>query len=217
MAENQSVHYEDTVVELYYAESAMKGFIAQNMVMFYIPRGIENFIGIMSVLVIKNTGLRKVSKQNLVNFTKLIYLDLSYNQIEILEHDLFIENKHLITIILNSNKIRVVEEKIFNFLNNLNFTDFRNNECYSGMADNKQKSALIIKEIEAVCLNYNLKLWNQICDASVQQAQINYQYLVFALIFVSVLVNAFNYLIVYRILPKIDSKNVSEVYSSVQS
>jgi len=164
LPENQSVIYENTTIELINIDNGMKGFIAEDLSIFYIPRGIEVYIKKLTILIIKNCGLRKVTKQNLEKFSELLYLDLSYNQIEILEHGLFQSNKYLTKIILNSNKIRVVEGNVFNILQNIDYLDFRNTDCYSGMQDKRHEIIFLVKQIETVCLNYNLKLWNHISN-----------------------------------------------------
>lgn len=164
LPENQSVIYENTTIELINTDNGMKGFIAEDLDMLYIPRGIEVYIKNLTILIIKNCGLRKVTKQNLEKFNELLYLDLSYNQIEILEHGLFQSNKYVTKIILKSNKIKVVEGNVFNILKNLNYLDFRNTDCYSGMQDKRREIIILVNQIETVCLNYNLKLWNHISN-----------------------------------------------------
>ncbi|XP_070504776.1 uncharacterized protein [Chironomus tepperi] len=160
----QSVHYENTQIGLKNAVGSLAGLIAEDVEMLYIPNGIEIFIKPLKLLSITKAKLRKITKQNFEKFDNLFYLDLSYNEIEILEDNLFRANKYLTTIILNSNRIKVVEANAFNSLSNLRSFDFRNNECYSNYSNESHNIAFLIKHIETVCLNYNLKLWNRISE-----------------------------------------------------
>ncbi|KAL7011235.1 hypothetical protein ACKWTF_014177 [Chironomus riparius] len=171
---SQSVYYENTTIMFRNTNNTdtIKGFIAEDMNMFYIPRGIENFIKKLSLLRVKNCGLRKVTRENLEKFDKLFHLDLSFNHIEILERDLFSANKFLQTIILNSNRIQVVEENVFNFLILLIHVEFRNNECYSGMSNDSQSTALLLEQIGTVCINYDEKFDNLTNDNAAMQKQI---------------------------------------------
>lgn len=114
---------------------------------FYIPKGITKMFK-PKVLQITNSKLKKVNTIDLEEFNTLNYLDLSGNEIEILESELFIHNTHLMTIMLNNNRITVIHGNPFKGLKKLQTLDLRDNYCFSDSATVKESvSELILRAV----------------------------------------------------------------------
>ena len=68
----------------------------QNLIRF--PSNAEKFFKIIQVITVKNATIKDISNEMLKDFSSLIYLDLSINQISVIPKDLFIYNQNIYTI-----------------------------------------------------------------------------------------------------------------------
>lgn len=117
----------------------------------FFPKGLENFIPIMKLLILTTCGLKEVTQQDLSPFMDLEDLDLSMNLIQSLEPGLFIYNPQLETILLYENLIMTVGADVFRSLRNLRRLTFGVNRCYSGQANNRLEVVKLIGEIRKKC------------------------------------------------------------------
>ncbi|KAL7012429.1 hypothetical protein ACKWTF_014847 [Chironomus riparius] len=85
--------------------------------------------------------MTEIHKEELAQYPNLQQLYLSTNEIEIIEPDLFINNRKLRLIYLNANKIRSVAPNVFDGLDKLVFLGFDANVCHSGIAENDFRRA----------------------------------------------------------------------------
>lgn len=79
---------------------------------------IKNFAPILTNLTIKNSQINDLAiLKNLIKFSKLLILDLSFNQIETIALpliDTFLSS--ILYLNLNNNKIRVIHFSLFNLI-----------------------------------------------------------------------------------------------------
>lgn len=95
------------------------------------PFGIDKYFPDLTILRIKHCKLRKVTAENLRGFTYLTYLELSNNNLIILEANLFKYNSKLKEIHLQFNFISFIDPNAFNGLKSLQKVDLSdNNNCY---------------------------------------------------------------------------------------
>jgi len=137
--------------------SSIRGLVAKNKEIFYLPPGQENFVWYTKAAIISNSKLRKISSDNLMSFKYLEYLDMSQNEIEILGPNLFQYNKNLKTLIFDGNRIQIIDPTIFRMLENLEYLGLDDNVCISNTANN-QNELNVIRIIEKKCWDDNLQL-----------------------------------------------------------
>ncbi|KAL7011223.1 hypothetical protein ACKWTF_014168 [Chironomus riparius] len=123
--------------------SKVSWFKAENQTIFYFPEGISTNFSHISHLTIKNSHLKTIGSSKLRNFKNLSYLDLSYNEILIIEPALFQYNDKLKDIRLNNNNIYYIHHDSFLALQNINFLDIMNNKCYSSIAESHEQAMSI--------------------------------------------------------------------------
>jgi len=127
----------------------IEGFVAFSKEIFYFPQGIEDVFKNLITLVIKNCQLKEINAQDLKNFNLLQYIDLSHNEIEILDKKAFNFGVSILTIILNNNRIKFVHQLAFKSISH-HYLDLRNNICISDKAtDGKVKE--LINSINIKC------------------------------------------------------------------
>lgn len=110
-----------------------QGFLIQNNEVYYFPKAVEISFKDLFNLIIRNSKLRKISPKNLSNFGFLKYLDLSYNEIERLEENIFANNRDLRIILLNNNRINFVHPTSFKSGHSYDHVNLLNNTCISNI------------------------------------------------------------------------------------
>lgn len=102
-------------------------WIADEVVEF-LPRGLRDFFPFLSNLVIRQCGLKEISKDDLIGLENLEFLDLSSNLLTSLPDDLFVHTQVLQWIDFHENKLRRFSSKLLEpTQQNLIFADFRKN------------------------------------------------------------------------------------------
>jgi hypothetical protein len=117
----------------------LRGFKADGKTINYLPKGIGKCCTEMEVLVIKASKLKDITSDNLRDFPNLVHLDLSYNEIRILERDLFQNNSKLVNIHLNNNKIFVIFPTVFDGQKGLKKLYLKNNACRPNSDDTNEQ------------------------------------------------------------------------------
>lgn len=130
-------------------------FSIVNKSIFYLPKRIEIFFPNLEFLEVIHSALKKITSENLKPFHKLKYLDLSCNNIQILESKLFQFNSKLEVLILNENEISTVDQSTFFSLFSLKFVGFLRNRCFSDMTKNCNEVQNIIESIKFSCSETN--------------------------------------------------------------
>ncbi|KAG5680010.1 hypothetical protein PVAND_009543 [Polypedilum vanderplanki] len=120
---------------------------ASNMKFF--PSNIENVFSNLIVIRIAASKLIHITNEDLKPFTKLKYLFLQYNLIEIIPKNLFIHNQELEVISLYYNKIQHIEKNAFSHLKKLRVLDLSGNTCNSfGYAQTRNAVLDSVEKIE---------------------------------------------------------------------
>jgi len=96
-------------------------------------------------------GLTEIHKEELAQYPNLKRLYLSGNELQVIEPNLFKNNRKLELIFLNSNKIKSVAYNVFDGLK-LTYLGFDKNVCYSGIVENDlEGSKELAKDIYKNC------------------------------------------------------------------
>lgn len=98
-------------------------------ILTFIPRNIGSLLNFLTILKIVNSNLTEIHQDDLKQFPRLIFLDLSFNQLKTIEADLFKFNPNLESIYLNNNKISHIHSHVFSYLNKLESLSLEFNEC----------------------------------------------------------------------------------------
>jgi len=133
----------------------INGFRAANKNIFYLPQFEEDTATSMQALSILNSQLKEVRQENLKPLVNLLILDLTANEIEKLDANLFRFNDDLKVIVLSKNRIRFIDPSTFSNLKNLESLQLKPNNCYSKSSKNKNEVLKIIEEIEEACNNFD--------------------------------------------------------------
>lgn len=129
----------------------IEGFKSYGESIYYLPY-FNNFDSLrMRYLSITNTKLKKISKTALGQLKNLNILDLSANEIESLDSNLFTENRYLQGIILTQNRINFVDLNSFNGLYDLEYLEILHNMCCSLKARTRAKILILANEIYNSC------------------------------------------------------------------
>jgi hypothetical protein len=129
-------------------------FDARKVTIKYFPRNLHTHFPNLHQIFIERK-LREITKEDLEPFPKLIYLYLSFNEIEIIEKDLFIYNPELKLVFLNENRIKYVDPNVFDNLSNLVYLGFDDNDCYSEIVENSRSGVRsLIENVKENCSKY---------------------------------------------------------------
>lgn len=102
----------------------------------FFPKKNEKFFPNIEKLAITQTGLRIITGDDLKPFEKLKTLDLSENQLEELDAELFAFNEKIEEVDLSGNKLKHLGVHFLKFAGNLKTIDMSENICVSGSAKN---------------------------------------------------------------------------------
>lgn len=130
---NVNIYKDNTTVTFKTPKPTAKGFRCEYQDMYFIPNGIDKAFPDLWYITIRHSNMMAVSSRNLQPFSKITYLDLSWNQLQYLPENLFKHNKNLTTLWLNDNRIILIHETAFSALTCYNFLNLNNNRCYSVM------------------------------------------------------------------------------------
>ncbi|KAL7011204.1 hypothetical protein ACKWTF_014156 [Chironomus riparius] len=152
MIDNVMIHHENMAINASNVDENLRinGFAAVDKEIFYFPKGIDKFAKFLSQLVIKNCSLKEITSNNLQKFKVLQYLDLSHNQLKVLDGDLFSMDATILYLILNDNKIKFVHYSAFKTSGHV-YLDFEDNDCFSKLADDGSKVTKLIEKLKAEC------------------------------------------------------------------
>ena len=134
------------------SNSHVAGFTAEDKNVQFFPRGLEQIFKNIKVICINKCQLKDVRQHDLKQFNQLQYLSLEYNDIEILEANLFKYNPELQLIRFHDNKLVHIDANVFNNLWKLVHLELRSNPCISLDANN-DRSAMqnIAEQLESKC------------------------------------------------------------------
>lgn len=124
-------------------------YIYQSPLCRFIPNGITNYFRNLTILVVAQTGLKSITKEDLKPFRYLRGLYLDKNELEVLEEDLFENNPKIQEVNFSENFIKHIAFNILEPLKNLKRADFFKNPCIDiGASDCEQVEILkcVLKE-----------------------------------------------------------------------
>lgn len=125
--------------------------------MNFFPVGLDTIFSESKTLAVESTQLMEIHQYDLKGFTKLEYLMIVKNLLEVLEKDLFKYNKELFYINMNENKLKRIDEKIFDDLTRLNFLHLLSNECIRMFGHGKNRVARIVNNVKEKCSTRKMK------------------------------------------------------------
>ncbi|KAL7011222.1 hypothetical protein ACKWTF_014167 [Chironomus riparius] len=133
-------------------DQPIQGLIAENKEIYYLPKTVDGIsLNAITMLKVINSSLREISSKVMKMLPNLKYLDLSWNDIAILEANLFQNNTKLSSIFLNNNKIFLIYPSTFNALSNLKVLNLENNLCINEKAQSNEKVKNIINLSRDIC------------------------------------------------------------------
>lgn len=116
----------------------------------FIPTGIEKFFPNVERIEISRSGLKNLTQNNLKNFSNLKFLNLTSNQLDHLDSDVFEFNDKIEEIDLSENNLKSIRVASLKVLTNLKKLDLSNNLCINETAENEvELKRLKIKLIES--------------------------------------------------------------------
>jgi len=128
----------------------------------YFPRGLEIYFKNLVVVRIDQCKLGEMHQNDLRPFTKLRLLKLTNNKIKVIEQGLFEFNKELIAIYLNNNEINQIHPNVFDKLNKLNEISLRRIKCLNLHASSPIGIKNMIVKIKTDCkITQNLTITEQ--------------------------------------------------------
>ncbi|XP_070491399.1 leucine-rich repeat-containing G-protein coupled receptor 4-like [Chironomus tepperi] len=140
------------------SNSDVAGFYSEDSsrIIEYFPRNLASFFTNIKMIFIRNGRIKEVQQSDLKPFPNLIYLALSYNDIEFLEDGLFAYNPELKVVRFSSNKIIHIGTQVFENLNNLAWLYLNGNNCISMYADNNQTAVKeVISQAKLKCFGFS--------------------------------------------------------------
>jgi len=144
------VYSNDSEIVISNPHQNVKAVLINQKETFFIPNGIDNFYPELRLLIIVLSKLTRIFARNFEHFPDLEYLNLNYNQIEILEENLFKFNQKLRFIFLNENRIKLIDPNAFKCLNNLKHLSLEDNLNFNttvvGQSSIKVFTKSIVKE-----------------------------------------------------------------------
>ncbi|XP_070509762.1 uncharacterized protein [Chironomus tepperi] len=122
-----------------------------NQIHFF-PRGLNNVFKRLKLIEFKDCGLLEIHKTDLMPLTRLEYLNLDNNEIQVIEDELFDLNPSMRYISFKNNKIFEVHPEVFDHLTKLRYLIMERNRCINMYAnDSPSQVKQVIQKIQQSC------------------------------------------------------------------
>jgi len=132
-------------------------FYARDKTINYFPSGLEKFFPNLKGIVISHSGLKEVHQSDLQPHSKLTYLSLPYNEIQIIDDDLFDSNLDMEMIFLQENQIFFIGSTTFDNLPGLVTLNLKENTCINKETKYNREAVMdIIKNVKNQCDNQEI-------------------------------------------------------------
>lgn len=158
---NLSVSHRNTPLEdleIYYVASSTRltnidihGFKIRGHDISYLPDKLENFIFDIEYFEVRNCGLREIKQKHLKAYTRLMYLNLFDNLLQVIEKDLFKHNLNLKIINLAQNMLVIVDANVFDHLKYLEILYMLYNSCIDRDGKGKTEIDILLKKVNEKC------------------------------------------------------------------
>jgi len=120
----------------------------------YFPSGLEVFFPNIKGIVIWYCKLKEVHQSDLKPYSKLTYLSLPNNDIQVIEEDLFANHPNMEMVLLSGNKIFHINPTVFDRLFGLVSLYLNDNVCISKNTENNRNVVLeMISSIKSQCIS----------------------------------------------------------------
>ncbi|CAG9811038.1 unnamed protein product [Chironomus riparius] len=120
----------------------------------YFPKGLEKFFTNLTGIVIWYSKLKEIHQDDLKAYTKLNYLFLSTNNIEIIEDGLFDFQPDIQVIKFEDSKIFHISSSVFDNLSKLTTLSLAGNSCTNLSSTNNRAGVLeVIKSVISTCIS----------------------------------------------------------------
>jgi gas vesicle protein len=141
------------------SNSDVAGFYSSgsSRVIEYFPRNLENIFTNLKMIWIWYGRLKEIQQSDLRPFSKLVRLNLEYNDIEFLEDGLFAYNPELAYVGFQSNKKIHIGSQVFDNLNKLSWLYLGGNTCINMNAGNNQTAVKEVISQARPCQQYSNK------------------------------------------------------------
>ncbi|KAL7013046.1 hypothetical protein ACKWTF_015173 [Chironomus riparius] len=118
----------------------------------FFPRGLNNVFKRLKMIEFKQCGLLEIHQSDLMHLTRLEYLDLDKNNIEVIEDGLFDFNPSMRFIFFSNNKIFEIHPEVFDHLTKLRYLYMERNQCINMNArDSLHGVKDVIKQFKLNC------------------------------------------------------------------
>ncbi|KAG5668966.1 hypothetical protein PVAND_016871 [Polypedilum vanderplanki] len=125
----------------------------------FMPKNLDQFFPNLKVIFISRSGLCEIHESDLRAFKSLVNLDLSYNDIKVIERNLFKYNEKLEVLVLKNNPLQHVHLNVFDHLRNLKY--FAVNGCWNGqVSNNKTAVKSIVHNLRENCYDREIAVEN---------------------------------------------------------
>lgn len=132
-------------------------FLSNITTLNYLPVNLKVVFPNLNVLSLIRADLKEIFEDDLTQFGEdLIVLEVPDNKLQSLDYDIFKNTPNIENLDLSANKIKYVQDGIFDSLRNLQFFNFVSNPCHSAWAiygDTHDEIDNLIKTIETKCKN----------------------------------------------------------------
>jgi hypothetical protein len=132
-------------------DDVMSFYVKDSSQFRYMPKGVENHLKNLKVLVVAYTSLMVLRQEDLKNFSELQDLYVDNNLLEVIENDLFESNPKIKHINFSSNRIKVVGVNAFGPVKSLIYLSIQDNFCINGKAENENELQALLAEIRINC------------------------------------------------------------------
>ncbi|XP_070504924.1 uncharacterized protein [Chironomus tepperi] len=138
------------------------GFHARQKIINFFPRGLQTYFRNIKVIHINSCGLKEIRQSDLKAFTKLIYLFLESNSIEVIEEGLFDNNPNLEAVGLRESSIIHIDPKVFDTLSNLSSLWLSLTFCAKkDVRDSKDKVKELITLVKNNCTSSDFRVQSE--------------------------------------------------------
>lgn len=142
-------------------DSDVKMFSAENKIMNFIPTNMAKYFNNIEVIVIKNSGLKELTHDDINGFKHLKKLFLENNSLQIIEKETFAGNSHLEKISLKGNKIVMIDSEAFQGVAGLRVLLLQENNCTNAKTDALKNFSVTIPD---KCLFHSAKDFDSMID-----------------------------------------------------
>ncbi|KAG5668986.1 hypothetical protein PVAND_016889 [Polypedilum vanderplanki] len=120
-------------------KSEILEFNVEGKIFEYFPMNFDVEFPNLIAIMVKNSGLKAITKETFKNIPKLKWLSFHMNKLRKLEEGIFENNKELERITLGTNQIQYIHPDTFDHLKNLKFLGLKGNTCVNNYFDLEQK------------------------------------------------------------------------------